>query len=249
MQNVAWYQGDALKRLVQGAAVGVAATVAIGFGWGGWMLGSSAKTLAESTASSAVVAAIAPIWCRPVPTQRRRRNEPDSAEKEPTPAAGGLCRKRRLGRDAWQPAADFRRAPGMRRSAQQPEIGSLGDAEHDDRRSSRCSRLNARSSGRPVRDIRDAVSPRSCSAPHQSVCGFRRALGAARARRSSSTARALHNLAGKALSRHGKSDEETFRLPFPRDVSPKLARHGGANKKIAEPFIANRWSDRRAPAL
>jgi hypothetical protein len=59
MQNSAWYQS--LKRLLQGAAVGVAATVAIGFGWGGWMLGSSAKTLADSTASSAVVAAIAPI--------------------------------------------------------------------------------------------------------------------------------------------------------------------------------------------
>jgi hypothetical protein len=61
MQNVAWYQGDSLKRLLQGAAVGVVATVAVGFGWGGWMLGSTAKTLAESTASSAVVAAIAPI--------------------------------------------------------------------------------------------------------------------------------------------------------------------------------------------
>jgi hypothetical protein len=61
MQNVAWYQGDSLKRLLQGAAVGVIGTVAVGFGWGGWMLGSSAKTLADNTASSAVVAAIAPI--------------------------------------------------------------------------------------------------------------------------------------------------------------------------------------------
>jgi len=61
MQTLAWYQGESLKRLLQGAAVGVAATLAIGFGWGGWMLGSTAKTLADSTASSAVVAAIAPI--------------------------------------------------------------------------------------------------------------------------------------------------------------------------------------------
>jgi len=61
MQNVAWYQGDSLKRLLQGVAVGVAATLAIGFGWGGWMLGSSAKTLADNTASSAVIAAVAPI--------------------------------------------------------------------------------------------------------------------------------------------------------------------------------------------
>ena len=61
MQASAWYQGESLKRLLQGAAVGVAATLVIGFGWGGWMLGSTAKTLADSTASSAVVAAIAPI--------------------------------------------------------------------------------------------------------------------------------------------------------------------------------------------
>jgi hypothetical protein len=61
MQNLAWYQGESLKRLLQGAAVGVVATLAIGFGWGGWMLGSSAKTLADSTANNAVVAAIAPI--------------------------------------------------------------------------------------------------------------------------------------------------------------------------------------------
>jgi hypothetical protein len=61
MQPSAWYQGESLKRLLQGAAVGAVATLAIGFGWGGWMLGSSAKTLADSTANSAVVAAIAPI--------------------------------------------------------------------------------------------------------------------------------------------------------------------------------------------
>ena len=54
-------QGESLKRLLQGAAVGVVATLVIGFGWGGWMLGSSAKTLADSAANSAVVAAIAPI--------------------------------------------------------------------------------------------------------------------------------------------------------------------------------------------
>ena len=61
MQNVPWYQGESLKRLLQGAAIGVVVTLAVGFGWGGWMLGSTAKTLADSTASSAVVAAVAPI--------------------------------------------------------------------------------------------------------------------------------------------------------------------------------------------
>ena len=61
IRDRAWYQGDSLKRLLQGAALGVAATLAVGFGWGGWMLGSTAKTLADSTANSAVVAAMAPI--------------------------------------------------------------------------------------------------------------------------------------------------------------------------------------------
>ena len=61
MPTSAWRQSELLKRLLQGAAVGAVATLAIGFGWGGWMLGGTAKTLAESTANSAVVAAIAPI--------------------------------------------------------------------------------------------------------------------------------------------------------------------------------------------
>jgi hypothetical protein len=61
MQNSVWYRGESLTRLLQGAAAGVVATLVIGFGWGGWMLAGSARALADSTASSAVVAAIAPI--------------------------------------------------------------------------------------------------------------------------------------------------------------------------------------------
>src|SRR5271170_4808710 len=61
MQMPVLLQGESLRRLLQGAAVGVAATIIIGFGWGGWTLGSTAKTLADSAANSAVVAAIAPI--------------------------------------------------------------------------------------------------------------------------------------------------------------------------------------------
>ena len=61
MPTSAWYEGDSLKQLLQGAALGAFATLGIGFSWGGFMLGSTAKTLADSTANSAVVAAIAPI--------------------------------------------------------------------------------------------------------------------------------------------------------------------------------------------
>ena len=61
MPTSAWYQGESLRKLLQGAALGAFATLGIGFGWGGWMLGGSAKVLADNAATSAVVAAIAPI--------------------------------------------------------------------------------------------------------------------------------------------------------------------------------------------
>jgi alpha/beta superfamily hydrolase len=61
MQNSVWYRGESLTRLLQGVAVGAVATLVIGFSWGGWMLGSSAKDMAENASASAVVAAIAPI--------------------------------------------------------------------------------------------------------------------------------------------------------------------------------------------
>jgi hypothetical protein len=54
-------QGDSLKRLLQGAFIGFVATCVIGFNWGGWTLGSTAKQMADTSASSAVVAVLAPI--------------------------------------------------------------------------------------------------------------------------------------------------------------------------------------------
>ena len=61
MELPTFLQRESLKRLLQGVALGAFATLAIGFSWGGWMLGSRAKTLADSTANSTAVAAIAPI--------------------------------------------------------------------------------------------------------------------------------------------------------------------------------------------
>ena len=54
-------QGESLTRLLQGVALGTVATMIVGFNWGGWMLGSTAAKMADSSAKSAVVAAIAPI--------------------------------------------------------------------------------------------------------------------------------------------------------------------------------------------
>jgi hypothetical protein len=44
-----------------GMAGGAVALAIIGFTWGGWVTGGSAQKMAENSASSAVVAALAPI--------------------------------------------------------------------------------------------------------------------------------------------------------------------------------------------
>lgn len=54
-------QGESLKRLLQGAFIGFVATCVIGFNWGGWTLGSTAKQMAFNSATSAVVAVLAPM--------------------------------------------------------------------------------------------------------------------------------------------------------------------------------------------
>ena len=61
MQLPAILQGESLIRLMQGAIGGFLATAIIGFNWGGWMLESTAKEMAESRANTALVAALAPM--------------------------------------------------------------------------------------------------------------------------------------------------------------------------------------------
>jgi hypothetical protein len=53
--------GDSPKRLLQGIAIGVIATMVIGFKWGGWTLAGTAKDMVEKGAHAAVVQALAPI--------------------------------------------------------------------------------------------------------------------------------------------------------------------------------------------
>ena len=61
MQVPSILQGDSLKRLLQGAAAGALATIVIGFYWGGWVTGGSNKEMVQRSATTAVVAALAPI--------------------------------------------------------------------------------------------------------------------------------------------------------------------------------------------
>jgi hypothetical protein len=57
--------GESLTRLVQGAAVGCALTVAIGFNWVGpgfgWVTGGTVDKIANKRAETAVIAVLAPI--------------------------------------------------------------------------------------------------------------------------------------------------------------------------------------------
>jgi len=61
MEMPAMLRGESLKRLLQGVAIGAVATMIVGFSWGGWTLGGTARHMADTQASSAVVAALAPI--------------------------------------------------------------------------------------------------------------------------------------------------------------------------------------------
>jgi hypothetical protein len=61
MQVPSMLQGESLTRLLQGVAAGAVATVVVGFGWGGWSLGSTANKMANEQSERAVVAALAPV--------------------------------------------------------------------------------------------------------------------------------------------------------------------------------------------
>ena len=54
-------QGESLKRLLQGAAVGAVATMFVGFYWGGWSLSSTADKMAKQRSELAVITALAPV--------------------------------------------------------------------------------------------------------------------------------------------------------------------------------------------
>jgi hypothetical protein len=54
-------QGESLTRLIQGVAVGAVATIAIGFYWGGWTLGSTAAERVRMAEEASVVRVLAPI--------------------------------------------------------------------------------------------------------------------------------------------------------------------------------------------
>lgn len=61
MEMPAILKGDSLTRLLQGAAAGAIVTLIVGFNWGGWVTGSTAKEMVQRSTTSAVVSALSPI--------------------------------------------------------------------------------------------------------------------------------------------------------------------------------------------
>jgi len=61
MEMPAILRGDSLTRLLQGAAAGAVATMIVGFNWGGWVTGGTARELVQKSTSSAVISALSPI--------------------------------------------------------------------------------------------------------------------------------------------------------------------------------------------
>ena len=61
MEMPAILRGDSLTRLVQGAVGGAIVTLIIGFNWGGWVTGGTAKEMTQRSTTSAVTTALSPI--------------------------------------------------------------------------------------------------------------------------------------------------------------------------------------------
>ena len=61
MELPQFFKGESFTRLLQGIALGAVATIVVGFNWGGWVRGGTAEEMAKTHATSAVIAALAPI--------------------------------------------------------------------------------------------------------------------------------------------------------------------------------------------
>jgi hypothetical protein len=61
MRTPSILEGESLTRLLQGIAAGAIATLVVGFYWGGWVTGGTAKGMVQKSAETAVVSALAPI--------------------------------------------------------------------------------------------------------------------------------------------------------------------------------------------
>lgn len=61
MIKTSMFDAESRKRLLQGAGIGTIATVTLGFGLGGWVLGGTAEKQSMEASRNAVVSVLAPI--------------------------------------------------------------------------------------------------------------------------------------------------------------------------------------------
>jgi hypothetical protein len=61
MNMPAILQGDARKRVLQGIAIGAVATIAIGFIWGGWVTGDTARSMSAISENSGRMSVLVPM--------------------------------------------------------------------------------------------------------------------------------------------------------------------------------------------
>ncbi|WP_342739403.1 hypothetical protein [Bradyrhizobium sp. B117] len=61
MKLPAILQGEARSRFLQGIAFGAVATMAIGFAWGGWVTGESARVMRVSAETSGRMSVLVPL--------------------------------------------------------------------------------------------------------------------------------------------------------------------------------------------
>jgi hypothetical protein len=61
MQLPKIFQGESVTRLLQGAFAGAVATLVIGFMWGGWVTGGTAKSMTSEAVEATQVALYSPV--------------------------------------------------------------------------------------------------------------------------------------------------------------------------------------------
>jgi hypothetical protein len=54
-------QAESRTRLVQGIVIGIVATVVIGFSWGGWVTGGTAKSMTSAAETSGQMSVLVPL--------------------------------------------------------------------------------------------------------------------------------------------------------------------------------------------
>jgi len=84
---------EKLQPMLTGAALGAAALAIIGFSWGGWVTSSTAQSQASKQASTAVVAALAPICVANFRSDKDAATQLVALKKASTWEQGGIVEK------------------------------------------------------------------------------------------------------------------------------------------------------------